>query len=101
MADHTTAIEVEMRSGGELPPMQPANFFHFSISGPEIEMRMGVVDIFAFGSFANKARESLARGEVVTPGKISVDITHRIFLSPQGFQTLQEKVNEMAGLSRD
>ncbi len=90
-----------MPTGTTLPAMEPANFFHFSVSGPEIELRVGMIDVFAIGTFASKAREQLQRGQVASPAKLKVDITHRFFMSPRGFELLREKVNEMAQLMDD
>lgn len=97
---NSVALEVQM-SRGPLPAVEPVNFFHFSVSGPEIEMRMGMIDIFAMGTIANKAKEMSKRGQMAAPAKLTVDITHRIFLSPRGFLHLHHKVNEMAGLMQD
>ncbi len=74
--------------GPALPPPEAANFFHFTISGPEVEMLVGFIDLQRMAATLAAAQSGQAK-------PVHPEWTHRIFLSVRGFLTLKAQVDEM------
>ncbi len=78
--------------------MEAANWFHFSVSGPEIEVMVGTIDIYRLSLELKRLKGDIASGKMVKAVKITPDVTHRFMLSQRGFLMLRAKVLEITDL---
>jgi|ERR1039458_4583253 hypothetical protein len=90
MARNELKAIVEVPKTG-LPPFEPANFFHFMVSGPEISMLVGMIDINVIASM----KQAAGRAGAVQQQRITPNVTHRFFLTARGLLILQQNVNDI------
>ena len=80
-------FSVALPPDAKLPPPAGANFFHFTVAGPEIHLLVGCV---SFQQLADRH----ASGK---QGTVSPEITHRFLMSALGFAHLKAQIDEIAG----
>lgn len=83
-SNDSVSVTIEIPQS-ELPRAESANWFHFTVSGPEFEMLVGTLSLHEL---------HLIRTGVKKP-KVRPDISHRFFLSLRGFIVLKRQVDEL------
>lgn len=86
MATENRPIELRLPLGASLPRPEAANFFNFTLAGPEVEMLIGVVDL-----------RQLVFGPDNIPESVEPEITHRFFMSTRGLEFLKAQVDDIYG----
>jgi len=79
-------VMVAITADTPVPPSAAANFFHFTVVGPEIQFLVGTVNLLKFHDA--KERED---GPSIYP-----DISHRFMMSSFGFAQLKQQIDEIA-----
>ena len=79
-------VSVSVSSAVPVPPAEGANFFHFTVVGPEIQLLVGSINLLRF-------LEAKQSGE---PTNLVPEFTHRFLLSPMGFAQLKAQIDQIA-----
>ena len=84
-------VAVRLPESSEFPRPEAANFFQFSWGGPDVQMLIGYLDMVP-------RPVGLGTSDQV----VSVEplITHRLFMSIQGFALLKGQLDELAGFMK-
>lgn len=81
-----SGVAVGISRATKLPPAEGANYFHFTVLGPEVQMLVGTVNLLHLHEAKlTDSRETL-----------EAEITHRFLLSPLGFQALKSQMDMIA-----
>lgn len=75
-------VPVGITGGTPLPASEGANFFHFTVLGPEVQMLVGTVNLLQL----HEAKQTGSQHSIVP------EITHRFLLSPVGFTALRAQI---------
>ena len=88
MAREPASLRVGIAIPGNLPlpPAAGANFFHFTVVGEEVQLLVGTINLIRLHEAKGKTESTM-----VVP-----DITHRFLLSPLGWASLYNQVQEIA-----
>lgn len=81
MKPHTIQVQVDIPTN--LPAPTAVNFFNFTVSGPEVQMLAGFLDL-------RKLIPGAAKN-----GRVQVEVSDRMFMSMQGFLTLRASVLDL------
>lgn len=72
----------------DLPAPEAVNFFHFTFSGPEMEMLVGILDLNHVLDANSRPRNGVVQ--------LRPEVTHRFLMSIRGFALLKQQVEEIS-----